>query len=61
MPVEPMTQIAIRLADRLVSRIDRHAKRLAKDERGVQFTRTDAIRDLLTHALDAAEGKDGQS
>lgn len=56
-----MTQIAIRLADRLVSRIDRHAKRLAKDERGVQFTRTDAIRDLLTHALDAAEGKDGQS
>lgn len=55
-----MTQIAIRLSDRLITRIDRHAKRLAKDERGVQFTRTDAIRDLLTRALDAAEGKDGE-
>ena len=40
--------------------IDRHAKRLAKDARGVQFTRTDAIRDLLTQALDATEGKDGE-
>jgi len=60
MPVEPMTQIAVRLSDRLITRIDRHAKRLAKDARGVQFTRTDAIRDLLTQALDATEGKDGE-
>jgi hypothetical protein len=60
-PSEPTTQVAFRLPDRLLARIDRHAKRLAKEQRGVQFTRTDAIRDLLGRALDEAEGKDGES
>ncbi|MEJ7598464.1 MAG: hypothetical protein WKG01_11185 [Kofleriaceae bacterium] len=55
-----MTQIAVRLSDRLIARIDRHAKRLAKDARGVQFTRTDAIRDLLMLALESIDGKDGE-
>ncbi len=50
-----MTQVAFRLPDRLVARIDRHAKRLARDQRGVQFTRTDALRDLLTRALEEVE------
>lgn len=54
-PTEPTTQVAFRLPDRLVARIDRHIKRLAKDQRGVTFTRTDAIRDLLTRALDRVE------
>jgi hypothetical protein len=61
MPSEPTTQVAFRLPDRLLARIDRHAKRLAKEQRGVQFTRTDAIRDLLSRALDEVEGKDGES
>lgn len=61
MPSEPTTQVAFRLPDRLLARIDRHAKRLAKGQRGVQFTRTDAIRDLLGRALDEVEGKDGEA
>ena len=61
MPSEPTTQVAFRLPDRLLARIDRHAKRLGKEQRGVQFTRTDAIRDLLGRALDEVEGKDGES
>jgi hypothetical protein len=66
MPSEPTTQVAFRLPDRLLSRIDRHAKRLAKEQRGVQFTRTDAIRDLLGRdllgrALDEVERKEGES
>jgi metal-responsive CopG/Arc/MetJ family transcriptional regulator len=61
MPSEPTTQVAVRLPDRLLARVDRHAKRLAKQERGVQFTRTDAIRDLLTRALEVVEEKEGEA
>lgn len=61
MPQEPTTQVAVRLTDRLLSRIDRHAKRLGKEQRGVQFNRTDAIKDLLVRALDVVESKDGDS
>jgi metal-responsive CopG/Arc/MetJ family transcriptional regulator len=60
-PVEPTTQVAFRLPERLVARVDRHVKRLGKEQRGVTFTRTDAIRDLLTRALDLVEGKDGEA
>ena len=60
-PVEPTTQIAVRLTDRLLARIDRHAKRLGKEQRGVQFNRTDAVKDLLVRALDAVENKEGES
>jgi hypothetical protein len=60
MPKEPMTQVAFRLSDRLLARIDRHAKRMGKEQRGVEFTRADAVRDLLTRALDTIESdKDG--
>jgi hypothetical protein len=31
---------------------------MAKVEKGVEFTRVDAVRDLLTRALDAIEGKE---
>lgn len=61
MPLEPTTQVAVRLTDRLLARIDRHAKRLGKEQRGVQFNRSDAIKDLLVRALDVAEHKDGES
>lgn len=63
-PKESTTQVAFRLSDRLLARVDRHAKRLSKAERGVLYTRVDAVRDLLTRALDAIEGetsKDGES
>lgn len=61
MPSEPTTQVAVRLTNRLLARIDRHAKRLGKEERGVQFNRTDAIKDLLVRALDTLESKKGDS
>jgi len=56
MPSEPTTLVAVRLTDRLIGRVERHAKRLAKVDRGVKFTRSDAIRDLLISALDRIEG-----
>lgn len=55
MPREPTTQVAFRLADRLLSRVDRHAKKLSKEHPGIQFTRADAVRDLLTRALNASD------
>jgi hypothetical protein len=45
----------------LIARLDRHAKRLARKDRAMQFTRTDAIRDLLVRALDLVEGEEGDS
>lgn len=56
-PIEPTVQVAFRLPENIVARVDRHAKRLGKERRGVTFTRTDAIRDLLARALDIVEGK----
>lgn len=55
MPHEPTTQVAFRFSDRLLTRIDRHAKRLGKKHPGVEFTRADAVRDLLASALDVVE------
>lgn len=62
-PSEPSTQVAFRLSDRLLSRIDRHIKRLGRQQPGVSFTRVDAVRDLLMRALDQVEGngKDADS
>jgi hypothetical protein len=55
MPHEPTTQVAFRLADRLIARVDRYAKKLSKEHPGLQFTRADAVRDLLTRALDVTD------
>ncbi|MEO8846344.1 MAG: hypothetical protein ABI704_32530 [Kofleriaceae bacterium] len=57
MPKESTTQVAFRLADRLLARVDRHAKRMSKEQRGVVFTRVDAVRDLLVRALDIVESE----
>lgn len=54
-PKESTTQVAFRLSDRLLARIDRHAKRLGKATSGVVYTRADAVRDLLIRALDITE------
>lgn len=56
MPSEPTTQVAFRLSNRLLARIDRHAKRLGRQQPGISFTRVDAVRDLLMRALDSVEG-----
>ena len=58
MPKEPTTQVAFRFADRLLERIDRHVKRLERAERGVEYSRADAVRDLVTRALDEIEASE---
>jgi hypothetical protein len=52
---ESTTQVAFRLPDSLIARLDRHAERLSKEHPGLEFTRVDAVRTLLTVALDEAE------
>lgn len=52
------TQVAFRLPDALVARLDRHAERLSKQHPGLEFTRVDAVRTLLTRALDEIEATD---
>jgi hypothetical protein len=52
---EPTTQVAFRLPESLLGRLDRHAARLARLHPGLEFTRVDALRTLLATALDEAE------
>jgi hypothetical protein len=49
------TQVAFRLPDALLARLDRHAERLSKQHPGLEFTRVDVVRTLLTRALDDIE------
>jgi hypothetical protein len=49
--------LATRYPVETVKRIDAHVKRLAAEAPvGVKLTRADAIRNLITKALDVAEG-----
>lgn len=48
-------QVAFRLEEELLARLDRYAERLAAENPGMRFTRADALRVLLTRALDEAE------
>lgn len=56
MPKETTTQVAFRLPDGLLKRLDRHVERMTAENPGLEFTRADAVRSLLTRALDAVEG-----
>jgi hypothetical protein len=48
---------AFRLPDDLMSRVDAYAKRLEAEQPGISVTRADAVRALLTRALDATGDK----
>jgi hypothetical protein len=48
-------QTALRLSPELLARIDGFLSRMREQTPGVGFTRADAIRVLLTKALDAEE------
>ena len=51
---EPTEQIAVRLPESLLKRVDRHVKRLRdRTPLGISVTRADAVRALLIQALDA--------
>jgi hypothetical protein len=40
----------------LIARLDRHVERMGQEHPGLDFTRADAVRSLLTRALDQIEG-----
>jgi len=42
----------------LIARLDCHTERMTKDHPGLDFSRADAVRCLLTRALDEVEGAD---
>lgn len=48
-------QVAFRLDEELLVRVDAYADQMTRDTPGVQFSRVDAVRFLLTHALDELE------
>ena len=52
----PTTQVAFRLPDKLIERLDRHVMRMNAENPGLEFSRADAVRSLLTRALDVLEG-----
>lgn len=45
-------QTAYRLEIKLINRIDRFARQRMREQRGIVMTRADAVRYLLTYALD---------
>lgn len=48
-------QVAFRLDEDLLGRVDAYAHQMTWDTPGVQFSRVDAVRFLLTHALNELE------
>lgn len=55
MAKEPTTQVAFRLPNKLIERLDRHVERMCADNPGLDFSRADAVRSLLTRVLDEVE------
>jgi Arc/MetJ-type ribon-helix-helix transcriptional regulator len=53
---EPTTQVTFRLPDSLIAQLDRHLERMSKEHVGLDLSRADAVRSLLTLALDQIEG-----
>jgi hypothetical protein len=51
------TQIAVRLPNELLDRITRYAEHLVAKHPGLQISRTDAVRMLITQALEAHEAQ----
>ena len=51
----PTTQVAFRLPNDLLERVDAHAERLRRDVPGIDPTRADVVRVLLVRALEAVE------
>ena len=55
---EPSEQIAVRLSEGLLRRVDRHVERLrGETPEWVVVTRADAVRALLMDALDVVEDR----
>ena len=50
------SQLVVRLPSALVARVDRYAARMRRELPGVRFARAEAVRVLLTRALDQLAG-----
>lgn len=50
------TQTAFRLPNDLIERLDRYVDKLNADSPGIELSRADVVRMLLTKGLDAADG-----
>ena len=48
-------QVAFRLDEKLLKRVDRYTKKMGGATPGVEYSRVDAVRFLLTHALNDLE------
>lgn len=53
----PTKQISVRLPEELLARVDRYTQQLRREHPGIAYTRGDAFKALLTHALEALEAK----
>lgn len=53
---EPTKQTAFRLPEGLIARVDAYAERLTRERPGMPATRADAVRILLSMALEQVEG-----
>jgi hypothetical protein len=56
---DPTTQVAFRLPQTMVERLDAHAGRLRGVQPGVRVSRTDVVRLLLLRALEVVEAERG--
>ena len=54
-------QVAFRLDPKLLKRVDSYAKKMSDVAPGLKFSRVDAVRFLLTHALNDLEKRKGKS
>jgi predicted transcriptional regulator len=57
----PMQVVPFRVPDELVKRLDKYAARLRREQPGLRATRADALRMLLTEALDQKEARNGKA
>jgi len=63
-PSDKTTQVAFRLPNTMLERVDEHVQRMNEANPGLEFSRVDAVRTLLARALSDVEreaGKRGRS
>lgn len=53
-------QVAFRLDQELLTRLEKQAQRMAQETQGVSFTRSDVVRILLIKGLDELDAKRGK-
>ena len=54
---EKTVQVAFRFSESLVRRLDAEARRMSQESPGMQVTRADVVRVLLTRGLDGGGGR----